>query len=237
MFVSRRLIIPIVLIAALAITPVRADGPTTAPSSDDPPAPAALAPMYLAIGKDISLRLRLVRQTLCELKLEPGILAQAQRLIDDPKRDLDSALDQMQAGHMPSAKRIYSVPDILRSAREQLFALIGQQQARLLEEKMSSLRGEARWRIGQLRNGLDGLKLSDDCSRRCEAILAAAQPAIEKLPAGELDGDQYDRNRKHMNALLAWIHDGLATVLSADEQALLGQHFSGLANAQPTTRP
>jgi hypothetical protein len=237
MNLAARFFAPIVLCTALAGGACWADGPTTAPAADDPPAPAALAPMYLSIGRDISLRLLLVRQTLDDLNLDPAIRAQAQQLIERPKRELDQALDQMQAGHMPPASRVYSVPDVLRSAREKLFALIGEQQAQLLEEKMSSLRGEARWRIGQLRNGLEELKLSAVRARRCDAILAAAQPTAEKLPASQLDGQQYDRNRQRMNDLLAWVHDHLAAILSIDEQTRLGQRFSGLADLQPTTRP
>jgi hypothetical protein len=234
---AARFFAAIVLCTALTGAACRADAPTTAPAADDPPAPAALAPMYLSIGRDISLRLLLVRQTLDDLNLDPAIRSQAQQLIERPKRELDQALDQMQAGHMPSAKRVYSVPDILRTSRVALFALIGQQQAQLLEEKMSSLRGEARWRMGQLRNGLEDLKLSADRARRCDAILAAARPAAEKLPASQLDGQQYDRNRRQMNDLLAWVHDHLAAILSIDEQARLGQRFSDLADLQPTTRP
>lgn len=227
----------IVLIAVFACgaAAALADVPATAPSVDDAPAPAALAPMYLAVGRDISLRLQLVRQTLSELKLDPGMLAQAQRVIDGPKRELDSALDQMQAGHMPPARRVYSVPDILRQARTQLFALIGQEQAQLLEAKMSSLRGEARWRIGQLRNALDELKLPIDRARQCDAVLAAAVPAAEKLPAGELDGDQYDQSRRQMNQILFGIHERLTALLSSDEQARLGPRLTDLAT--PTTTP
>jgi hypothetical protein len=216
------------LIACCAATSL-ADAPATAPSADDPPAPAALAPTYLSIGKDISLRLQLVRQTLDELKLDPGMLVQAQQIIDVPRRELDGALDQMEAGHMPPASRVYSVPDVLRTAREKLFALIGEQQAGLLQEKMSSLRGEARWRIGQLRNGLDELKMSDDRIRQCEAILTSAQPAVEKLPAEQLDGDLYDKSRRQMNSLFANVHAHLAAILSGDEQARLGPRLSSLA--------
>ena len=94
---------------------------------------------------------------------------------------------------------------------------------------MSSLRGEARWRIGQLRNGLDELKMSDDRIRQCEAILAAAQPAVEKLPAEQLDGDLYDKSRQQMNSLFAHVHAHLAAILSGDEQARSGPRLSSLA--------
>jgi hypothetical protein len=232
-----RPVIPIVMFAALATTPLWADGPSTAPSSEDAPAPAAMAPMYISIGKDISLRLQLVRNTLDELNLDPAILAQARRLIDAPKTELDLAIDQMRVGRMPSFKRILAVPQTVRQVRIQLFALIGDQQARLLDQKLRSLRGEARWRIGQLRNGLVDLQLSDVCARQCDSILVSADPAVEKLPPDELDGDQYDKKRERMNNILANIHDRLVAILGPDEQARLGARLSGLACAQPTTRP
>jgi len=237
MNLSRRLVIPILLFAALATTPLWADGPTTVPSSDDPPAPVAMAPMYISIGKDISLRLQLVQNTLDELSLDPAILAQAHRLIEAPKAELDLAINQMRAGRMPSSKRIFAVPQTVRQARVQLFALIGDQQAKLLDQKLRSLRGEARWRIGQLRNGLVDLQMTVVCARQCDSIFASAGPAVEKLPADELDGDQYNKNRERMNNILANIHDRLVAILSSDEQARLGGRLSDLSAPPPSTRP
>jgi hypothetical protein len=193
--------------------------------------------MYMAIGKDLSLRLQLVRQTLDDLTLDPKIRARARQIVDGPKAELDSAIDDMRAGRMPSSKRIFAVPETLRQSRAQLFALIGDQQAKLLDQKLRSLRGEARWRIGQLRNGLDDLNMPDARTRQCDSILAGTDAAAEKLPADDLDGDQYDKGRQQMNGLLAGVHDRLAAILSPDEQTRLGARLSNLAATNPATQP
>ena len=72
--------------------------PTTVPSPDDAPAPAAMAPMYVAIGKELSLRLALVRRTLDDLKLDRPIRQRADQIVDTAAGELKYLLAEIQAG-------------------------------------------------------------------------------------------------------------------------------------------
>jgi hypothetical protein len=216
---------------------VFADAPATDPSVDDPPAPAAMAPTYLALGKDLRLRLILVRRTLDDLSLDPSIKQQAEQLVDSAKAEIQYLIGEIQAGRMPSNQRLMAVPTNLRAARAKLMQIIGPDQGQLLDEKLQSLRGEARQEIGQLRQGLEDLKPAADEQGQCDTILAETDKAVESLPDTDEVGDDYARDRQKMNDLFSSTHDRLAAVLSPGEQTALGPRFSEMAAKTPATQP
>jgi hypothetical protein len=228
-----------VLIATLAIgcPQAGAEPATTAPAADDAPAPAMLAPTYLAIGKDLSLRLALVRRTLDDLALDQPIRQRANQIVNDSESELQYLMTEIRAGRMPPNKRLMAVPDNLRAARDKLLEVIGPQQSQLLTEKLRSLRGEARQQISQLRLALIDVKTSAAQSHRCDSILAATEGAAEKLPDIDLNGDEYARARQSMIDLFVRAHDELAKVLTPLEQSQLGAHFAELAAKGPATQP
>jgi hypothetical protein len=208
--------------------------PTTVPSPDDAPAPAAMAPMYVAIGKELSLRLALVRRTLDDLKLDRPIRQRADQIVDAAAGELKYLLAEIQAGRMPATRRLSAVPGNLRTAREQLMEVIGTQQGQLLEEKLRSLRGEGRAEIGKLRQALDEVKTSANEKRSCDAILSDTDGAVEKLPDGDLQGDEYAKARQLMVEVFARTHDRLTKVLTAEEQMQLGPRLVELAATRPS---
>ncbi|MGA2441329.1 MAG: hypothetical protein ABSH08_10240, partial [Tepidisphaeraceae bacterium] len=209
--------------------------PATAPA--DPPAPAALAPTYLSIGKELRLSLAMIRRTLVDLSLDPACRRQANQILDSASGELERLMRDVQAGRMPAAKSIVAVPQNLRAARDRLLILIGPRQSELLQEKLRSLRGEARSQIGRLRQALAELNLPRDLRRACEPILREAESAVEKLPDMDVDGNRYAAARQAMNDLFVKAHDELAKVLTAAEQIQLGPHFSELAAQPPATQP
>jgi hypothetical protein len=209
--------------------------PTTAPA--DPPAPAALAPAYLSIGKELQLRVAMIRRTLDDLSLDAACRLKADQILDSAAGEVQRLMRDIQSGHMPSGKSIVAVPQDLRTARDKLLALIGPQQARLLQEKLRSLRGESRAELAQLRQALTDLNLSSSVTSVCDPILRDAESAVENLPDSDVDGDRYARARQTMNDLFAKAHDKLAKVLTAAEQIQLGPYFSELAAKPPTTQP
>src|SRR5580704_7463435 len=130
------------IIFAFLLAVSSARGQTTAPSpADDPPAPAAMAPSYISIGKELRLRLALLCRTLNDLSLDAAIKQRANQILDSADADLQQLLAEVQSGRMPGYHRLMSVPDNLRAARAQLLAVIGPDQSDLLEEKLRSLRG------------------------------------------------------------------------------------------------
>lgn len=132
------------IIFAFLLAVSSARGQTTLPSpADDPPAPAAMAPSYISIGKELRLRLALMRRTLNDLSLNAAIKQHANQILDSADADLQQLLVEVQSGRMPGYHRLMSVPDKLRAARANLMAVIGPDQSDLLEEKLRSLRGEA----------------------------------------------------------------------------------------------
>lgn len=213
---------------------VLADAPATQPSADDTPAPAEMAPTYLKVGKDLRLRLSLVRRTLDELTLDAATRQQADQLVDSCKADLQYLIGEIEAGRMPPVQRVMAIPGNLRAARAKLMQIIGPDQGQLLDEKLQSLRGEARKDIGQLRQGLEDLKCPPNQIKDYNTILDEADKGVESLPDTEETGDDYARDRAKMNDLLAKTHDRLMQVLSADQQAGLGEHFSQLVNGAAT---
>ncbi len=222
------------IIFAFLLAVSSARGQTTLPSpADDPPAPAAMAPSYISIGKELRLRLALMRRTLNDLSLNAAIKQHANQILDSADADLQQLLVEVQSGRMPGYHRLMSVPDKLRAARANLMAVIGPDQSDLLEEKLRSLRGEARNQLGWLNQQVSDLDLSDGAGRPCEKILAETDAAVEKLPDTDVQGDQYASARAAMDKLFARAHDALAKILTSGELMRLGPHFAELA-ARPT---
>jgi hypothetical protein len=216
----------------LAISSARGQTTMTSPA-DDLPAPAAMAPSYISIGKELRLRLALMRRTLNDLSLDAAIKQRANQIVDSSDADLQQLLAEVQSGRMPGYHRLMSVPDKLRAARASILAIIGPDQSDLLEEKLRSLRGEARNQLSWLHQQLSDLSLSDSAERPCEKILAETDAAVEKLPDMDVQGDQYASARAAMDKLFARAHDALAKVLTTGELMRLGPHFAELA-ARPT---
>jgi hypothetical protein len=213
-------------------------GQTTAPSpAIDPPAPVAMSPAYISIGKELRLRLALIRRTLADLPLDPATLERASRIVDSADADLKELLTEIQSGRMPGYHRLMSVPDNLRAARVNLLTALGPDQSDLLQEKLRSLRGEARNQINWLRQQLADLNLSDAPRQSCDRILTETAAAAEKLPDMDVQGDQYAKARADMNGLFARAHDALSEVLSAGEKLRLGPQFAELAARPPATQP
>ncbi len=211
--------------------------PATAPSPDDSPAPAAMAPTYLSIGKELQLRVAMIRRTLDDLSLDPARRRQADAILDSADAEVQSLMREVQAGQMPPQKTIIAIPQDLRAARDKLLALIGPQQAQLLQEKLRSLRGEARTQLLRLRQALTDLNLPSHVTHACDIILRDAGSAVENLPDRDVDGEAYARARQTMNGLFAKTHNQLAKVLTAAEQLRLGSYFSELAAKPPATQP
>jgi hypothetical protein len=226
----------IILALSLAISSARGQTTTTSPA-DDPPAPASMAPSYVSIGNGLRLRLALFRRTLNDLSLEPAIKQRANKILDAADDDLKELLAEVRSGRMPGYHRLMTVPDRLRAARDSLLALIGPDQGELLQEKLRSLRGEARNQLNWLHQQLSDLNLPDGTEHSCEKILTETETAAEKLPDTDVQGDQYAKARAAMDKLFARAHDGLAKLLNADELARLGSHFADLAARPPTTQP
>src|SRR5277367_3675396 len=154
------------VILALLLTISSARGQATMPSpADDPPAPAAMAPSYMSIGKELRLRLALIRRTLNDLSLDAAIRQRDNQILDSADSDLQQLLAEIQSGRMPGYHRLMSVPDNLRAARANLLAVIGPDQSDLLQEKLRSLRGEARNQLNWLHQQLSDLNLSDGAER------------------------------------------------------------------------
>jgi hypothetical protein len=137
------------------------DTPATQPNTDDPPVAAAMAPSYIAVGKDLSLRLALVRRTLDDLTLDPPTRTQANDLLQACEKEVDGLIKQMENGPMPSSRKVLGIPVYLRTQRNQLYQIIGAEQSQALDEMLRSLRGEGRSTLAaedeRMRHGyLDG---------------------------------------------------------------------------------
>ncbi|MGD0462340.1 MAG: hypothetical protein ABSB74_07605 [Tepidisphaeraceae bacterium] len=224
------------MILAIALLAAASGAATTAPSADDAPAPSVLAPTYLAIGKNLLVRTAVIRRTLNDLTLGQDNRRRANEILDAVARDLQYLIGEVQAGRMPPAHRIAAVPMDLQAARAKLTEALGPEQNQLLLEKLRSVRGEARQQIGQLRQALSDLKTSENERRGCDAIMADADAAVEKLPDRDLEGEPYAEARQSMIDLLSWTHDKLGQVLTPREQSQLGPSFAQLAAKGPATR-
>jgi hypothetical protein len=227
-----------ILLAALALSfgCAQADV-TTEPSTADAPAPAAMAPTYLAVGQDLLLRTTLVRRTLDDLTLDPPIRKQANEIVDGCRSDIENLMTQVESGNMPTMTRITAVPANLRAGREKLMEVLGPDQGEALSEKLRSLRGEARGQIMRLRLSLEDLKLPAAERDSCEKILNDTDLSAEKLPDHDIEGDEYAAARQSMTDLFARTHDSMARILTSDEQSRLGPKFSELAAKAATTQP
>src|SRR5450432_3023392 len=104
----------LILILSTAVCIAKADAPSTQPASDDPPMPALMAPSYLAIGKGLSLQLKLVRKTLDDLNLDAATKKPADTMVENCKTNLDSLIRQIQSGNLPPAKIVQAVPQNLK---------------------------------------------------------------------------------------------------------------------------
>jgi hypothetical protein len=215
-----------VMVTATAPVIVCAD-PTTAPSPDDAPAPAAMAPTYIAIGKELLLRVTIVRRTLGELTLDAPTRKQATRILDDAEKSLWQMLHDVKSGNMPTYGCIMAVPQNMRLAHQKLLAVLGPDNAQRLDEKLRSLRGEGRGEIAKLRQELEDKNLSTSTKRCCDAVLADADSAVEKLPDMDVEGDQYAADRQAMDHLVVKAQSDVATAIKPVEQS----------KVDPSTRP
>ncbi len=196
-----------------------------------------MAPMYLVVGKNLLVRVELIRRTLNDLTLDQDHRQRADEIIDAISRDLTYLMKEVEAGRMPPAQRIAAVPMNLQIARGKLTEVIGPEQNQLLLEKLRSVRGEARREIGQLRQALTDLKTSESERRACNRCVAGADAAADRLPDCDLEGEESAKARQSMNDLMNWTHDELGRVLTPAEQLQLGASFAALAAKASATEP
>jgi hypothetical protein len=210
-----------------------ADTPATQPDADDPPVAAALAPSYIAIGRELSLRLSLVRRTLHDLTLDPAVRTQALNLIDSCRKEVNDLISQMRDGPMPPSREVLGVPANLRACRQELYQLIGPDQSKSLDEMLRSLRGEARSTLGHVRLMLDDLNAPPGERQHIEGILSAAEAGAESLPHTDLPDGQYDSQRKRLDGMLAKVRTQLMSVLTPAQLARLGPKFEQVLPPAP----
>jgi hypothetical protein len=227
------------LFAIIAAPTAKADDAAPAPATQpaEIPVPAAAIPTYVAMGKDLAARLQIIRQTVDELPLDPAAKKSADALVDAANAKIQTMLDSARAGKIPSYQQVLAVPAEIKTARQNLLDLIGPDQAALLNEKMQSVRGEARLRIVQIKQMPDDLNLSAAVQTQCDAILQNIASSAEQLPANSQQGDASTASRQKMETLFAGAHDQLATILTPAQQSELGPRFDQLAAGRPTTQP
>jgi hypothetical protein len=199
--------------------------------------PAAAIPTYVAMGKDLAVRLQIIRQTVDELTLDPATKKSADALVDGASAKIETMLANTRAGRIPSYQQVLAVPAEIKAARQNLLNLIGPDQTALLNEKMQSVRGEARLRIVKIKQMLDDLNLPTPEQVQCNAILQNIAKSVEQLPANSQQLGDYTASREKMESLFTGVHDELATVLTPAEQSELGPRFDQLAAGRPTTQP
>jgi hypothetical protein len=214
------------LTLALAAAIVRAET-TTAPSPEDLPAPAAMAPTYITIGKELLVRVAIIRETLADLSLAPQVRKNATQILDNAEANVDKLLHDVQSGNMPTCGTIMAVPQNMRAAHEKLLATIGPDQSQLLDEKLRSLRGEARGQLAQLAQEINDKNPAGKVKDTCSRILTDAQTEAEKLPDTDVEGDQYAADRQVLDHLLAKVRQDMSKALAPADQS----------KADPTTQP
>jgi hypothetical protein len=229
------------LFAMIAAPPI-AKAVDTAPASPatqpaEIPVPVAAIPTYVAMGKDLAARLQIIRQTVDELSLDAATKKSADALVDAASTKIQTLLANTRAGKIPSYQQVLAVPAEIKTARQNLLDLIGPEQTALLNEKMQSVRGEARLRIAEIRQMLDDLNLPAPEQTQCNTILQNIAASVEDLPAKSQQGDDYTASRQKMEGLFAGAHDELAKILTPAEQSQLGPRFDQLAAGRPTTQP
>jgi hypothetical protein len=210
-----------------------ADEPATQPDADDPPVSAEIAPTYIAIGRDVSLRLSLLRRTLDDLTLEPSVRTQANQLVESLRKEVDGMVTQMCDGPMPSCRMVLSEPGNLRAGKQALDQIIGPDQSTLLDEMLRSLRGEARSTLGHVRLLLENLKDEPDQLKTCMVILRGADAEAESLPHTDVPDADYDAQHKRLDDLLMSVRNKLTSVLSPADLARLGPKFDQLLPPPP----
>jgi hypothetical protein len=218
----------IALLVALCATAALADDTTTQADADDPPVSAAVAPSYIAIGRQLSLRMATVRRTLDDLTLDPPVRTQANEIVESCKKEVDDLVSQMQNGPMPSAMKVLGEPARLRAAQQALYQLIGPDQSQLLDEMMRSMRGQARAILGNVGMMLDDSGADAAKMKACQKILADAQAEAESLPRLDVPDAEYEAQRKRMDDLLAKLRDKLISQLSDDDLQRLEPKFDQL---------
>jgi hypothetical protein len=201
--------------------------PATAPSPEDQPAPVAMAPTYLAIGKELLVRVAIIRQTLGDLSLSDPVRKNATQVLDDAEGNVRKLLHDVESGNMPTQGAIAAVPENMRAAHAKLLATIGSDQSALLEQNLRSLRGEARGQLAQLAQDISDKNLTGSAKDACDKLLAEAEGEARKLPATDGEGDQYIADRKAMEQMMTKTDEDCAKVLGPVEQS----------NANPTTQP
>jgi hypothetical protein len=227
---------------AMIVGPSTTKAVDTAPASPatqpvEIPVPVAAIPTYIAMGKDLAARLQIIRQTVDELSLDPATKKSADALVDAADTKIQTLLANARAGKIPSYQQVLAVPAEIKTARQNLLDLIGPDQTALLNEKMQSVRGEARLRIAQIKQMLDDLNLPAPAQTQCRAILQNIAKSVEELPASSQQPDDYTASRQKMESLFVGAHDELATILTPAEQSELGPRFDQLAAGRPTTQP
>lgn len=213
------------------------DAPATQASADDPPIAAALAPVYIKFGRDLSLRISLMRKAVDDLSLDAKTRQAANDLIDGDRQDIDALVTQMQSGNLPASSRVMGVPQELKASKLQLYTMIGEQQQAVLEDILESLRWEALSTFGKLQLSLGDLKLTDSQLVCCQGILKDGEAKADSLPEHNASDGTYDQQREAMNGLFTEVHDRMAAVLTPEQQLLLGPRFVQLAANRPTTAP
>jgi hypothetical protein len=196
----------IVVFLGLTAAWALADSPATQPDMNDPPVPAAMAPSYIAIGKDLSLRLSLVRRTVDELTLDPATKTQADELLNSCSKEVDDMVSEMTSGPMPSSRKVLGIPVELRGQRNQLYEIIGTQQGQSLDEMLRSLRGEGRSTLGHIDLMFQEMTPLPGAMDKCEAVISGAQEEVERLPRTDLPADQYDSGRESLDGILNSVH-------------------------------
>jgi hypothetical protein len=208
------------------------DTPTTQEDADDPPVAAALVPTYIAIGRDLSLRLVLMRKTLNDLTLDASTRLQAADLLQGCQKEVDGLVTELMNGELPSSRNVLRVPGDLRTKRGQLYQIIGTDQSQLLDEMLSSLRGEARSTLGHVLLMVESLNPPAAQIEKCKSILSSADAKAEALPHLDLSPQDYDAQRQKMDAMLNSVRDDLTKTLTPEEMDRLGPKFLGLFPTQ-----
>ncbi len=201
-------------------------GATTEADSDDPPVAAEMAPSYIAIGRDLSLRLSLVRRSVDELSLDPRVRGQANAVLNSCQQEVDDLVGQMEKGALPSSRKVLGVPGDLRAGRSELYEIIGPQESEQLDEMLRSLRGEARSTLAHVRLMLQEMIPPPVEMRKCEGIISAAEGKAESFPHLDLSAEEYDAQRGKLDGILKSVEEQLDGVLTPGELERLGPRFT-----------
>ena len=184
------------------------------------------APSYIAIGRDLSLRLSLVRRSVDELSLDPRVRGQANAVLNSCQQEVDDLVGQMEKGALPSSRKVLGVPGDLRAGRSELYEIIGPQESEQLDEMLRSLRGEARSTLAHVRLMLQEMIPPPVEMRKCEGIISAAEGKAESFPHLDLSAEEYDAQRGKLDGILKSVEEQLDGVLTPGELERLGPRFT-----------